>query len=94
MLCEKPLSISAADAAELVEIAKEEGWRNCTNHNLRYYPMVQHMRRMRETATWARSWWCRAPISQDWLLYDTDWNWRIVAKENGPPRAMADIGSH
>jgi predicted dehydrogenase len=32
--------------------------------------------------------------SQDWLLYDTDYNWRIEAKENGPLRAMGDIGSH
>ncbi len=32
--------------------------------------------------------------SQDWLLYDTDWNWRIDPHENGPSRAMADIGSH
>jgi predicted dehydrogenase len=29
--------------------------------------------------------------SQDWLLYDTDWNWRI---ESGPSRAFADIGTH
>ena len=32
--------------------------------------------------------------SQDWLLLDTDWNWRIESKENGPSRTMADIGSH
>ena len=32
--------------------------------------------------------------SQDWLFYDTDWNWRIDAKANGPSRCMADIGSH
>jgi predicted dehydrogenase len=32
--------------------------------------------------------------SQDWLLYDTDWNWRVEAKSSGPLRAMADIGSH
>jgi predicted dehydrogenase len=32
--------------------------------------------------------------SQDWLLYDTDWNWRIDSKANGPLRAMGDIGSH
>ncbi len=29
--------------------------------------------------------------SQDWLLYDTDWNWRI---ESGPSRTFADIGTH
>src|SRR5262249_47408932 len=27
-------------------------------------------------------------------LYDTDWNWRINAKDNGALRAMGDIGSH
>ena len=32
--------------------------------------------------------------SQDWLLYDTDYNWRIESKDNGALRAMGDIGSH
>jgi predicted dehydrogenase len=32
--------------------------------------------------------------SQDWLLYDTDWNWRADARENGALRAIGDIGSH
>ena len=31
---------------------------------------------------------------QDWMLYDTDWNWRADPRENGPSRAIADIGSH
>jgi predicted dehydrogenase len=31
---------------------------------------------------------------QDWMLYDTDWNCRLDPGENGPSRAMADIGSH
>jgi predicted dehydrogenase len=32
--------------------------------------------------------------SQDWLLYDTDWNWRVDSQQSGPSRALADIGSH
>jgi predicted dehydrogenase len=32
--------------------------------------------------------------SQDWLLYDTDWNWRLDAKSNGKLRVMGDVGSH
>jgi predicted dehydrogenase len=32
--------------------------------------------------------------SQDWLLYETDWNWRIDPLQAGPSRALADIGSH
>jgi predicted dehydrogenase len=32
--------------------------------------------------------------SQDWLLYDTDFNWRITRSANGPLRVVGDIGSH
>jgi len=31
---------------------------------------------------------------QDWLLYPTDYNWRVLAKEGGELRAVADIGTH
>src|SRR6185503_2028441 len=31
---------------------------------------------------------------QDWLLYDTDFNWRVLASEGGALRAVADIGTH
>src|SRR5205085_8441456 len=41
VLCEKPLATSTRDAAALVKLAKESNLRNCTCHNLRYYPMVQ-----------------------------------------------------
>jgi predicted dehydrogenase len=31
---------------------------------------------------------------QDWLLFDTDFNWRVLAEEGGELRAVADIGTH
>jgi predicted dehydrogenase len=31
---------------------------------------------------------------QDWLLYETDWNWRLEPGQGGSLRAVADIGSH
>ena len=31
---------------------------------------------------------------QDWLLYDTDWNWRLEPERGGALRAVGDIGSH
>jgi len=48
---------------------------------------------MREAGDLAKSWW-RRHILAGLLLYDTDWNWRVETKENGPSRCMADIGSH
>ncbi len=94
VLCEKPLAMSSAEGQELVVLSAERNLRNCTCHNLRYYPVVQHIRRMREDGDLGDILVAQGTYSQDWLLYDTDWNWRIEPKLNGPSRVMADIGSH
>lgn len=94
VLCEKPLSISVDEAQELVTLASKRNLRNCVCHNLRYYPMVQQMRRMREDGELGQVLVVQGTYSQDWLLYETDWNWRIDSAVSGPLRAMADIGSH
>jgi predicted dehydrogenase len=94
VISEKPICVSAAQAQTLVEIAAAKKLRNCVSHNLRYYPMVQHIRAMREAGELGEILVVQGTYSQDWLLYDTDWNWRIDSKENGPSRCMADIGSH
>ena len=92
--CEKPLATTIEDAGELVALAAKTGLRNCVCHNLRYYPMVQQMRRMREAGDLGEVLVVQGTYSQDWLLYDTDWNWRIDSKVGGVSRCMADIGSH
>jgi predicted dehydrogenase len=94
VICEKPLATGLAEARELVKVAAENKRRNCTFHNLRFYPMVQHMRRMREAGELGEILVVQGTYSQDWLLYDTDWNWRLDSKFNGPSRCLADIGSH
>lgn len=94
VLSEKPLATSVQGAREIVELAKQKGVRNCTNHTLRYYPMVQQMRRMREAGELGEILVAQGTYSQDYLLYDTDWNWRLDASASGPSCAMADIGSH
>jgi len=94
VLCEKPLATSVEEGEELVALAQRQGLRNCVCHNLRYYPMVQQMRRMREAGDLGEILAVQGTYSQDWLLYDTDWNWRVETKAGGPSRCMADIGSH
>ena len=94
VLCEKPLATTVEEGDELVLLAKQKGLRNCVCHNLRYYPMVQQMRRLREAGDLGEILVVQGTYSQDWLLYDTDWNWRVDAKAGGPSRCMADIGSH
>ncbi len=94
VICEKPLTTTVAEAEELVSLGAKQGLRNCVCHNLRYYPMVQQMRRLREAGDLGEILVVQGTYSQDWLLYDTDWNWRVDARAGGASRSMADIGSH
>src|SRR6202453_4107456 len=94
VICEKPLATSVQDGRELVALAAQQGVRNCVCHNLRFYPMVQQMRALREAGDLGEILVVQGTYFQDWLLYDTDWNWRVDAKAGGPSRCMADIGSH
>jgi predicted dehydrogenase len=94
VLCEKPLTTTVAEAEELVSLAAQKDLRNCVCHNLRYYPMVQQMRRLREAGELGEILVVQGTYSQDWLLHDTDWNWRIDSTAAGASRCMADIGSH
>jgi predicted dehydrogenase len=91
VLCEKPLASTVADASSMVALAKQKGLANCTLYNVRAYPQVQNMRRMCEAGEFGDIYVVQGTYSQDWLLYDTDWNWRI---EQGPSRTFADIGTH
>jgi predicted dehydrogenase len=94
VICEKPLTMNAAEGKELVDLAKARNAINCVQHNLRYYPNVQEIRQMIKAGELGEILVVQGTYSQDWLLYDTDWNWRVVEEDNGKLRAMGDIGSH
>ena len=94
VLCEKPLTMNAEEASKLVDAAKAKGTINCVQHNLRYYPVVQQIRQMIANGDLGDVLIVQGTYSQDWLLYETDWNWRLDAKSNGKLRVMGDIGSH
>lgn len=94
VLCEKPLAVSVKEASELTDLARSKKVVNATSYNLRFYPLVQHMRRMVATGELGEVLAVQGTYSQDWLFYDTDYNWRLEPGAGGKSRAMADIGSH
>ncbi len=94
VICEKPLAMSADEAAVLVQLAHDKGVVHATSYNLRFYPNVAQMRRMVETGEVGEVLAVQGTYSQDWLFYDTDYNWRLEPEVGGNSRAMADIGSH
>lgn len=94
VLCEKPMTMNVSEAHKLVDEAKQKQVLNCLQHNLRYYPVLQQVRQMIKHGDLGEVLIVQGTYSQDWLLYDTDWNWRLDAKSNGKLRVMGDIGSH
>ena len=78
----------------MLKLAEKKKVAHAVNHNLRYYPVVQHIRQLIAAGELGDVLHVQGTYSQDWLLYDTDFNWRIEAKENGALRAVGDIGSH
>jgi predicted dehydrogenase len=94
VVCEKPLAKDLAEAEELVKIAAESGLVNAVHFNLRYYPLVRQMKVMREKGELGDLYSFIGSYLQDWLFYDTDYNWRLEPDKSGDSRAIADIGSH
>ena len=93
-ISEKPLGMNSKESAELVALAKEKGLVNAVNFNYRYYPIVQQARMMVKNGELGDVFATQGCYMQDWLLYDTDWSWRLDPKMAGDSRVMGDIGSH
>jgi predicted dehydrogenase len=95
VVCEKPLAMNAKESAELVELAKKTGLVNAVNFNIRYYPLAQEARTLVKSGKIGEKIYiAQGSYLQDWLLLDTDWNWRLEPELGGELRAIADIGSH
>ncbi|HVV57743.1 MAG TPA: Gfo/Idh/MocA family oxidoreductase [Gaiellaceae bacterium] len=93
-VCEKPLALSSAESAELLRLAERSGLVHCTNFNIRFYPQVQEARLRVGRGDAGDVWNVHGGYLQDWLLLDTDWNWRLDPAAGGKLRAVGDIGSH
>ncbi len=94
VICEKPLATTIAEAEELVAIATEKRLVNAVHFNIRYYPLIRQMKIMREKGELGEVYSIIGSYLQDWLFYETDYNWRLEPEQSGKSRAIADIGSH
>ncbi len=94
VISEKPLAMNSEETASLVQIARQSGRLAAVNFNHRGYPMVQQVRAMIGAGHIGKVQLIHGSYLQDWLLYPTDWNWRLDPSVGGASRAVADIGSH
>jgi predicted dehydrogenase len=94
VICEKPLAMSAVESAELVRLAAASGLVNAANFNIRWYPLNQHAHDVVTGGEIGDVRLVTGRYFQDWLLLETDWNWRLQPERGGALRAVGDIGSH
>ena len=94
VVCEKPLAMTSAESTELVALAAASGLVNAVNFNIRFYPLNQHVSALVAEGGLGDVRLVTGRYFQDWLLYDTDWNWRLEKDQGGALRAVGDIGSH
>jgi hypothetical protein len=94
VVCEKPLTVTSAESAELVALAARTDRIAAVNFNIRFYPLNQHAHQLVREGGLGDVRLITGRYFQDWLLKETDWNWRLVEDEGGSLRAVGDIGSH
>jgi predicted dehydrogenase len=94
VVCEKPLALSSSEAGQLVELAADRGLIAVVPFVYRFHPMVREARARIRAGLAGRVLSIQGSYLQDWLLSESDDNWRVDPKIGGPSRAFADIGSH
>jgi predicted dehydrogenase len=94
VLCEKPLAITVKEARDLVKLADSSGRVTALHHNIRFYPLMSHIRAMIAAGELGKIYAIHGSYLQDWLFYDTDYSWRLEPEYSGESRAIADIGTH
>lgn len=94
VVCEKPLSTSTSEAARLVDRADRAGVTATVPFVYRYHPMVREARARVASGHVGPLLTIQGAYLQDWLLSETDDDWRVDPGLGGPSRAFADIGSH
>ena len=95
VVCEKPLGMTSAESAELMAAEARHPDQVCAvNYNVRFYPLSLQARALVRRGDVGEIFHLHGSYAQDWLMYPTDFNWRVLAAEGGQLRAIGDIGTH
>jgi predicted dehydrogenase len=94
VVLEKPMTVTVEEAKKLLVLSKTFNVVAAVNFHNRLYPATSHIKHMIKNQEIGRVFSIQGVYIQDWLLYQTDYSWRLNSKTSGKTRAVADIGSH
>jgi predicted dehydrogenase len=92
---EKPLAMNTTESQEMLDLVNEhKELVHGVNFNYRMNPLVQDIKHKISNGEIGTPKLVHGSYLQDWLLFDTDYNWRLEPELGGASRCIADIGSH
>jgi len=94
VIADKPLAGSADEARDLFQAATAAGVVHAVTFNYRGNPLAQQAREMIAAGDLGPVHFVHGSYLQDWLLYPTDFSWRLEPEKGGSSGAIGDIGSH
>ncbi|MFY0685556.1 MAG: Gfo/Idh/MocA family oxidoreductase [Cyclobacteriaceae bacterium] len=100
VICEKPITVTAAEAEELEKLVAENGVTFALTHTYTGYPMVRQMKAMIAEGAIGKVQKVDAQYYQGWInpfIHDEEKRkpiWRLDPKVSGKSCCMGDIGVH
>jgi predicted dehydrogenase len=94
VICDKPLALTAVEAREMRDRARSARIVNAVAFNYRFNALVQQARVMVARGDLGDVRFIHGYYLQDWLLYETDFSWRLESDKAGASSSVGDIGSH
>lgn len=92
---EKPLATTLEASEQMMEVlGRHPETIAGVNYCYRMNPLIQDAKNRIAQGEIGRPLLVHGSYLQDWLLYDTDFNWRVERKYGGSSRCIADIGTH
>ncbi len=94
VIVDKPMATGATQAREMRDAARAAGVVNAVTFNYRYHPVVQQARAMIAGGELGEIRFIHGRYLQEWLLYDTDFSWRLEPDKAGEACVIGDAGAH
>jgi predicted dehydrogenase len=94
VVVDKPMALNACEAMRMRDAATAAGVFNAVTFSIRYNVMLEQLRALIAQQALGDIRYVHGHYLQEWLLHETDVNWRIVPEKAGRLAMVADAGSH
>jgi predicted dehydrogenase len=94
VIVDKPMALTSAEAKTMFDAATKAGVVNALTFTIRYNVLLQHARALIARGDLGEFRFASGHYLQEWLLKDTDFNWRLEPEQGGALGQVSDAGAH